>query len=298
MKKMLALLLAGVLLLSACGQKAPAEATDTAEATGTGETQSESEDTKEDTQMLAKDKQYKILFIGNSYTFYNDMPTAYFQTMATACGYDVEVATITKGAYTMEKFADPSDAYGQMVANALSQKDLYDYVILQEQSVRPASNPEAFYAGARKLVDMVRQTGAQPVLYATWGRQTGSDKLTELNMTNETMSWALAAAYATIGKELDVPVYYAGLAFLDVNTDTKIDLYDADKSHPSYVGSYLAAMVLFCGIFEIDPLTAAFSGPVAEDMDAVLRQAAAKVLAETPAIPEEYMQTAASANTQ
>ena len=239
--------------------------------------------------MLPKDKEYNILFIGNSYTFYNDMPTAYFQTMAKTCGYDLKIATITKGAYTLEKFADPSDPYGQMVANALAQEGVYDYVIIQEQSVRPASNPAAFYAGARAVAEKIRKTGAQPVFYSTWGRQTGSDKLTELNMTNETMSWTLAAAYATAGAELDIPVCHAGLAFLDVNTNTKINLYNADKSHPSAVGSYLAAMTLFAGIFGVDPVTASFSGPVSGEEDVILRKAAAKAVFETPAIAEEYM---------
>lgn len=239
--------------------------------------------------MLPADKEYSILFIGNSYTFYNDMPTVYFQTMAKACGYNVQVATITKGAYTLEKFADPSDPYGQMVANALAKEGVYDYVIIQEQSVRPASNPAAFYEGAGQLVEMIRKTGAEPVLYASWGRQTGSEKLDELNMTNESMTWALAAAYATIGAELQIPVCHAGIAFLDINTNTQIDLYNADKSHPSYLGSYLVAMTLLAGIFGVDPETAPFKGPVTEEEDSALRKAAAKAVFETPQIPEEYM---------
>ena len=129
--------------------------------------------------MLSKDKEYSILFIGNSYTFFNDMPTVYFETMAKACGYKLKVTSITKGAYTLEKFANPSDPYGKMVDNALAGYEKYDYVILQEQSVRPATNQGAFYDGVRTLNEKIRAIGAQPILYATWGRQTGSDKLTE-----------------------------------------------------------------------------------------------------------------------
>lgn len=246
------------------------------------------ETTEGDDSMLSKDKEYSILFIGNSYTFFNDMPTVYFQTMAKACGYKVKVTTITKGAYTLEKFADPSDNYGKMVDNALSGHEKFDFVILQEQSVRPAIAPEKFYDGVRPLVEKIRAIGAQPVLYATWGRQTGSDKLTETGMTKESMTWKLAAAYSAIGQELDIPVCHAGLAFYEISTNTQVDLYSADLSHPSAQGSYLAAMTLFAGIFGVDPVDAPFSGPVSGEDDVAMRQAAHTAAFEAPAIPEEY----------
>lgn len=271
-KRLLALFLA-VLMLAGCS--------------GAG-AENTTQGTKEN-KMLPKDKEYNILFIGNSYTFYNDMPTACFQAMATTCGYNVKVATVTKGAYTLEKFADPTDPYGQLVANALKQEGVYDYVIIQEQSVRPAKDPAAFYAGAAAVAEKIRKTGAQPVFYATWGRQEGSDKLAELNMTSEQMYWTLAAAYATAGEALQIPVCNAGLAFLEVNTTTQVDLYNADKSHPSAVGSYLAAMTLLAGIFGIDPVSAPFSGPLSGEEDMALRTAAYKAVFEPPTIPEEYM---------
>ena len=238
--------------------------------------------------MLSQERTYNILFIGNSYTFYNDMPTAYFEPMAKLCGYDVRVTTITKGAYTLEKFADPADPYGQMVDLALSGEGSFDFVILQEQSARPAIKADAFYAAVRNLNERIRAIGAKPVLYATWGRQTGSDTLSKYDMTNESMTYRLAAAYSAIGQELDIPVLHAGLAFYRVNSsDNHIDLYNADKSHPSVAGSYLAAMTLVCGIWQIDPMTAPFSGPLSQEEDAIVRQAVAEALG-SPQIPEEY----------
>lgn len=268
LKRILCILLAA-LLLTGCSA-APAETT----APSTG-----------DDDMLSKDRTYNILFIGNSYTFYNDMPTAYFETMARACGYDVRVTTITKGAYTLEKFADPADAYGQMVDTALSVSGSFDYVILQEQSVRPSINPDAFHGAVRNLAERIRAVDAQPVLYATWGRQTGSDTLTKYELTNETMTYKLAASYAAIGQELDIPVIHTGLAFYEVNTGSNIKLYNADLSHPSPEGSYLAAMMLFCGIFDLDPATAPFSGSLSAEEDSIVRTAAANAL-QSPTIPE------------
>ena len=260
------------LLLSACGAVQPEE--------------NQPDPTLEsDSSMLPKDRSYSILFIGNSYTFYNDMPTAYFQQMAEACGYDVEITTITKGAYTLEKFSDTMDMYGMRVHTALSEKNAFDYVILQEQSLRPAIDPEAFYAATRLLNEKIRAAGAQPILYSTWGRKAGNTDLAKYDLTNVTMTQKLATAYDYIGEELDIPVMHVGLAFYDVYTGGKIDLYDPDLTHPSAAGSYLAAMVLFSGIFGADPTPIPFESSFLAQEDAVLRAAAKRAL-EAPLIPE------------
>ena len=62
-------------------------------------------------------------------------------------------------------------------------------MILQEQSLRPITEPEKFRAAASNLNGRIRAIGAQPVLYATWGRQSGSETLAELGLTNESMTF-------------------------------------------------------------------------------------------------------------
>lgn len=113
--------------------------------------------------------------------------------------------------------------------------------------MRPAVEPELFYSAVRELVDRVRQTGAVPVLYSTWGRKEGSVKLEELGLTRESMTYALARAYRNIADELKAAVSYVGLAFFDVGED--VELYNPDRSHPSLEGSYLAALTLFFTVF-------------------------------------------------
>ena len=225
--------------------------------------------------MLPTEKEYSILFIGNSYTYFHDMPTALFQKIAESAGYTVQVSSITKGGWTLEKHADIADEYGKAVDAAL-RENRYDYVILQEQSVRPASEPEKFYAAVRSLADKIRANGAAPILYATWGRKSGSKILAEHGWTNEVMTEKLAAAYRTIGKEIDAKVAYAGLAFYDVNTqhgDT-VDLYDPDLSHPSAAGSYLAALTIFARIFDADPTEVTFNDDLPQATAAILKKAA------------------------
>lgn len=239
---------------------------------------------------MGKNSSYKILFIGNSYTFYNDMPTAIFEKIAESAGYDVKIETVTKGGWTLEKHADPADEVGAKVAEKLVDGAGYDFVIIQEQSRRPVTNPAAFYDGARNLVGRIRDIGATPVFYSTWGRKTGSETLDTYKLTNESMTWGLAAAYNAIADEFGVKeVACAGLAFYDVYTNhPEIELYNADKSHPSYTGSVLAALTLFSEIFNYDTINLGYKGTLTDSTASILYEAARVAVFMTPEIPEEY----------
>ncbi|MBE6970434.1 MAG: SGNH/GDSL hydrolase family protein [Ruminococcaceae bacterium] len=279
MRKLIGIVLALlILLLVGCGGTMSAELSTDA----TAEAMTEPEDT-------GMKHTYSILFIGNSYTYCNDMPTAIFERIAEEAGYQVEVTAITKGAYHLSQFADPTDEYGAAVEEALTGTKKYDFVILQEQSVHPAAeNAPDFYSAVRNLSERIKATGAEPVLYATWGRKTGSSTLDTYGWTNESMTWKLAAAYQAIGDELGIPVVHVGLAFYDVyTTQSNIELYNSDKSHPSYAGSYLAAATLFAGIFDADPTDIIKTG----NLSSILCEAARKVVFETPSIPDEYQTT-------
>lgn len=228
-----------------------------------------------------------LLFIGNSYTYYNDMPTAIFEKFANAAHKMPTVDAITKGGWTLEKHADPTDESGTLVKTALMGEKKYDVVILQEQSLRPAIAPEKFFTAVEDLAARIRAAGAQPVLYATWGRHSESPDLQTHGLTNETMTYKLAAAYAAIGERLDIPVAFAGLAFHEIYTGERdIELYNADRSHPSYAGSYLAAATLYAKIYGEAP--EAIECELKRADAALLRRTAEKFANDPPRIPEEY----------
>lgn len=236
---------------------------------------------------LSKDKSYRVLFVGNSYTIRNNL-TDIFKNIAVSAGYDVTVDKVLKGAYTLLKFADENDEYGAQVKTALD-SNKYDFVVIQGQSYMPISDPGSFYDGVRAMNEKIKANGATPILYETWGRKTGHSVLTQYGWTNETMTWKLAGAYEAIGKELGIDVAYAGLAFYDLYTGTNIELYHSDKTHPSYNGSYTAAMTIFAEIFGVRPTeinyTEGLSGDNAADL---IRAAAEKAVFDTPEISQEY----------
>lgn len=241
---------------------------------------------------ISKEKQYEILFIGNSYTYYNDLPENLFAPAAKSIGYNINAKRITKGGWYLFNSASPDDEVGALVEAELNQKK-YDYVVLQEQSTCPILNPKKFFDGVRKLVEKIRANGATPLLYVTWGRKDGSDTLTNNGLTNESMTYKLAAAYEAIADELGIDVAHVGLAFRNIDSDTKndIELYFEDLSHPSYSGSYLAALTILAKITGCDPRAVGFCGALAQDDAELLKNAAYKAVFETPCIPTEYKTT-------
>ncbi len=253
------------------------------------ETTDKPDSNAEETDVLDKNMKYNILFIGNSYTYYNDMPDVIFADIAKSAGYDIEVTKVTKGGWYLDGHADSSDESGAIV-DVMLKKNKYDYVIIQEQSVCPAADPGRFYDGARSLLEKVKANGATPILYETWGRKTGNSTLTQYGWTNESMTWKLAAAYKAIGSELSIEVAYAGLAFFDVYTNNRdIELYSDDGSHPSAAGSYLVALTIFAEIFKFNPVEVSFTSNIESQSATILREAARKAVFETPEVPGEYV---------
>ncbi|GAB2594623.1 SGNH/GDSL hydrolase family protein [Spirosoma areae] len=168
----------------------------------------------------------RVLFIGNSYTYGNDLPELLGQLMA-AKGVKFGHESVTPGGATLQKQWED----GKAVA-AIRRKP-WDFVVLQEQSVRPFANRDAFFQYVRLLDAEVRKTGAKTLLYATWAAKATPDeqpKLTE--------------AYQTIGRELGSLVAPVGEAWKLALGDS-LSLHGPDGRHPNVAGSYLAGCVLY-----------------------------------------------------
>jgi hypothetical protein len=186
----------------------------------------------------------KVLFLGNSYTFFNDMPDT-FAALCEENGIDVEVSRVLKGGYTLQSYLEPSDIYARRFAKAMREKK-FDYVVIQEQSVRPASHPDRFLSAAKTICDTVKANGAVPVFYATWGRRDDSETLVKYSWANcEEMLDLLRESYTRAAIENDALVAYVGDAMLEAyRTDKGEGVYHPDGSHPSAIGSEIAARTI------------------------------------------------------
>ena len=182
-----------------------------------------------------------ILFVGNSYTYYSDMPEALFAPMARAAEFPCTVTMVAVGNCTLSRFADETDRAGQKLRDAIAGQH-YDMVVLQEQGLRPVTEPEYFDDGLTRLLRLLGPQAERFMLYATPGRQDGHSDLVQLGMSSAELTEKLAQAYDAAGEKYGLPVAQVGRAFLAYKAaHPEAELYDPDLLHPSMLGSALAA---------------------------------------------------------
>jgi hypothetical protein len=143
---------------------------------------------------------------------------------------------------------------------------LFDVAVMVDCSQCPV-NPNlkgTFIEYAKRHADTVRRHGARPVFFMSWAY---ADKP---EMTDQ-----LAEAYTRAGNDNDALVIPAGLAFaLVVEQHPTIQLYAADKRHPSLAGSYLAAAVTYMTLFNRDPAGLSYTAGLDPETAGALQAAA------------------------
>lgn len=235
-------------------------------------------------QLCDEDDALSVLFIGNSYTHYFDMPQI-FAGMAASAGCKVDAHAVAPGGSRLKLHADSGETL-----SAIGSRD-WDVVVLQNFSQLP-SQPlsvvqEETLPHVQALADAVRQNHpeTQLVYYVTWGRRDGDEEHCADHAQVCSFRGHTAALYrgyrfyseATGGVLSDV-----GRAFAEVRRDRKRPLafsalYDEDGSHPSLAGSTLAASVFFATIFQRSPEDLAYPQGLSERSARYLQSVAARL---------------------
>lgn len=201
----------------------------------------------------------RILMLGNSYTFYNDMYKMYGDILKEK-NYDVEVETFTRGGAFLTDYASDGQYYDEFESYLDSK--IFDYVIIQEQSSKSIKNYNGFLAGAKGVAAIIRNhyPKAKLFLYETWARhESNSFYIENPSWTYYTASYALADNYKAVGRVIDAKVSFVGLGFYDIyKNHNEIELYQNDYTHPSPRGSYLAALMLAKTTFNVEPLEVSY----------------------------------------
>lgn len=189
-----------------------------------------------------------VLFIGNSYTYVNDLPGTLVQ-LAAAMGDQVIVDSKTNGGYTFQLHSQDPITYQKINAQA------WDYVVIQGQSQEPSFPYQQVNTQslpyAMQLADSVyaNHSCAQVNYFMTWGREVGDPQWDSIN-TFYKMNARLRDAYIRIADSSMASVSPVGVAWRYVReTQPSIQLYVGDGSHPSVAGTYLAASVFYVSLF-------------------------------------------------
>lgn len=228
----------------------------------------------------AQGRTRKVLFIGNSYIYSNDIPNMLKQ-LAASMGDTLIYDQSAPGGQTFQQHVSNPTTLNKIKAQK------WDIVILQEQSQRPAFQPGQVatdvYPYARILDSLVRDNHActETMFYMTWGRKNGdvdNCPFYPVICTYDGMQQRLRESYMEMAKDNKAVVAPVGAAWKLVrDSASSIELYSPDNSHPSMSGSYLAACVFYASIFHRSPVGSSYTGGVVATDAQKLQYFAAKV---------------------
>jgi len=221
---------------------------------------------------------YRLLFIGNSYTRFNQMPFIVEHALESLPQpMNVQVAMIAHPGWTLHRHWDAPRTRQQIETGRFS------HVVLQGHSLAALEHPDALRHAVHQFHDVIQHTGARTVLYETWARQPGAP---DEAATPQEMRTRVATAYGSLAMELHALLAPAGAAFeLANHALPALSLQRSDGSHPTPEGSYLAAITIASAVSGCDPRDIRFrphrmTRPVAVS----LQEVAARAVGRTPRV--------------
>jgi hypothetical protein len=143
---------------------------------------------------------------------------------------------------------------------------IYDTVIMMDCSQCPLHPQlkQPFHDTVKKNAEILRKNGARGALFMSWAYKDAPE-----------MTQQLAEQYTRAANDNDMVVIPAGLAFAkSVSRRPELELYQADKRHPSLAGSYLATCAVYATLMRKSPVGAKYTAGLPPETAAFLQQAA------------------------
>ena len=179
--------------------------------------------------------QEKILFIGNSFTFYWNLPSI-VQAMANSSDLNIEIYQSTAGGASLKQhwMGDKN-----LKTRALINNNKYDAIVLQDYSTNPLLNTVESLDYFSRFIELANNKNIKSILYGTW-------MFPAIPYKNSYGKDPIIDNLKPISRKYNTPIAPVGTAFrLFQKSFPGISLYTSDNKHPSPVGSYLAACIFY-----------------------------------------------------
>lgn len=170
----------------------------------------------------------KVLFVGNSHTFFNDMPELFARFVEKTTGEKPEITMLAYGGrgYRWHRKEYTALRFNLMYGG-------YDYAVLQ-QSAHPYPEIEETLDYGKDIIGLCRRCGVKPVVFMTWAEKRFPENQQKMIDTCTKLAEENDALLAPIGKVWQKVQ----------NENEDIDLYFADGEHAGPYGDFLIAAVI------------------------------------------------------
>jgi hypothetical protein len=168
----------------------------------------------------------KVLFIGNSHTYYNNMPSLVKRRLDEE-GYDCHVTMLAHPGWFLAQHVEDPEAKFNILFGA------YDYVVLQEYA-HPFGPEEKFFEAVRTLTSWAKESGATSVIYLTWAQKNEPEAQQRMTDAHKKIAEETGSLLAHVGDEWWSYMH----SWLD------LEMYDEDGAHASPAGSDFAAKMI------------------------------------------------------
>ena len=211
----------------------------------------------------------RVLFLGNSYTSYNNLPQL-VQSLSSSAGKTLIIDSNMPGGMTVSGHVNDATTIAK-----ISQGN-WDYVVIQEQSQIPSIDYYRYndmYPAMTSLKSLIEPYNpcAKIITYMTWGRRLGGQQCDPTNtycspvfVDFNHMQDSLTSAYTEISDILNIQCAPVGVTWQNILNDTTLILHSNDNSHPNLDGSYVAALTIFSSIWKQPSSGIAFNAGITE----------------------------------
>lgn len=181
--------------------------------------------------------EHRLLFIGNSLTYWNDLP-AMVQALARAGKVHVNTEMVAFPDVSLEDHWQRGDALRAI------RKGGWSLVVLQQgPSSQPASQT-LLREYVRRFDNEIKGVKAKTAVYMVWPSTTRQQDFD-----------GVSASYSAAARDVGALLFPVGDAWRAAwKRDPALALYSPDGLHPSREGSYLAALVIVARAWNIDPV--------------------------------------------
>jgi hypothetical protein len=181
----------------------------------------------------------RVLFVGNSLTIAHDLP-GMVAALSRAAGDapPIEVERAAFGNFSLE------DHWQRKAALEAIARGGWRFVVLQQGPSAAPENRILLRHWSKRFAKPIRAAGARPALYMVWPSRERSGDFP-----------GVAESYRAAAGAADGVFLPAGEAWRAAwRSAPELELYAEDGLHPSPLGTYLAALVVYAGLSGRDPV--------------------------------------------